>query len=77
MWNDSLGTYLIMRQGTDIVNGSITYKAPDGIWDLTVGGTNLTNQRYLITGDSNLAAGAITGTYNRPSEWYARVGVRF
>jgi iron complex outermembrane receptor protein len=77
LWNDSLGTYLIMRAGTDIVNASATYKAPDGNWDLTVGGTNLTNDRYLITGDSNLAAGAITGTYNRPAEWYVRLGVRF
>lgn len=77
MWNDSLGTYLIMRKGTDMLNAGVTYKAPEGNWDLTVGGTNLTNNRYLITGDSNLAAGAITGTYNRPAEWYARVGVRF
>ena len=77
MWNDSLGTYLIMRQATNIVNASATYKAPGGNWDISVGGTNLTNTRYLITGDSNLAAGAITGTYNRPTEWYLRVGARF
>ena len=77
MWNDSLGTYLMDRKATQIVNASATYKAPDGKWDLTVGGTNLTNERYIITGQSNLAAGVISGTYNRPAEWYARIGVKF
>ena len=37
----------------------------------------LTNQRYLITGQSNLAAGIVSGTFNRPAEWYARLGVKF
>ena len=77
MRNDSLGTYLMDRKATNIVNASATYKAPDGNWDLTVGGTNLTNERYIITGQSNLAAGVISGTYNRPAEWYARLGVKF
>ena len=77
MWNDSLGTYLLDRKATMIVNASATYKAPGGMWDLTVGGTNLTNERYIITGQSNLAAGVISGTYNRPAEWYARLGVKF
>ena len=77
MWNDSLGTYLLDRKATQIVNASVTYKAPGGMWDLTAGGTNLTNERYIITGQSNLAAGVISGTYNRPAEWYARLGVKF
>ena len=77
MRNDSPGTYLMWRTATNIVNGSIAYKAPGGNWDLTVGATNLTNQRYLITGQSNLAAGIVSGTYNRPAEWYARLGVKF
>ena len=77
MWNDSLGTYLIMRKASDVVNASATYKPMDGQWELTVGGTNLTNNRYIVTGDANETAGLISGTYNRPAEWYARIGVKF
>jgi outer membrane receptor protein involved in Fe transport len=41
-----------------------------------VGGTNLTNDRYIVSGNLQ-AAGLIFGTYNRPTEWYARLGVEF
>jgi iron complex outermembrane receptor protein len=51
--------------------------APGGNWELTAGGTNLTNERYLTTGQAQLAGGQIYGTYSRPAEWYARVGVKF
>ena len=69
MRNDSLGTYLMDRKATQIINVSATYKAPSGMWDLTLGGTNLTNARYIITGQSNQPAGVISGTYNLPVEW--------
>jgi len=75
--NDTEGTYLLMRPGNALVNASATYKAPSGNWDLTVGGTNLTSKRLLITGQAQLAGGQIYGTYNRPAEWYARLGVKF
>ncbi|HWU03775.1 MAG TPA: TonB-dependent receptor [Novosphingobium sp.] len=77
MRNDTEGTFLLNRPATDIINGSITWKAPGNVYDITVGGTNLTNQRYLVTGQAQIAGGEIYGTYNRPAEWYARLGVKF
>ncbi len=77
MRNDTEGTILLLRPSTDLVNASITYKAPSGNWDFTVGGTNLTNERYLVTGQAQIAGGQIYGTYSRPAEWYARLGVKF
>ena len=61
----------------DILNGSITYKEPGDHWDLTIGGTNLTDTRYLVTGQAQIAGGQIYGTYSRPREWYAKLGLRF
>lgn len=77
MKNDTEGTFLLDRPSTTVVNGSVTYRAPGGVWELTAGGTNLTNERYLTTGQAQLAGGQIYGTYSRPAEWYARVGVKF
>ena len=77
MRNDTEGSILLNRPATTVVNGSVTYREPDGRWDLAVGGTNLTNERYLTTGQAQLAGGQIYGTYSRPAEWYARVGVKF
>ena len=53
------------------------YSLPDDRISLTIGGTNLTKQRYLVSGASNLAAGVIYGTYNRPAEWYARLAFKY
>jgi len=77
MRNDTEGTWLIMRPVTDIVNASVTYRPHGGKWSLTAGGTNVTNARYLVTGQAQIAGGAIYGTYSRPAEWYARLGFEF
>lgn len=76
-WNDTQRTFLLRRDASDIVNSSITYREPDGHWNLTAGVTNLTDKRFLTSGGSNIAVGAIFGTYNRPREWYARFGFEF
>jgi iron complex outermembrane receptor protein len=70
MFNDSLNTSLLSRPDTDIVNASLTYISPDGGYEVVVGGTNITNDRYLDTGNEDTTAGAIWGTYNAPAEWY-------
>lgn len=77
MRNDTEGTILLLRPTTDTVNASVQYKTPDDRWSLTVGGTNLTNERYLVTGQAQIAGGTIFGTYSRPAEWYARLGFEF
>jgi iron complex outermembrane receptor protein len=60
-----------------MVNASVMFRPAEGNWSLALGGTNLTNTRYVTTGNENVAAGVIFGTYNRPVEWYARLGVKF
>ncbi|MBU6393990.1 MAG: TonB-dependent receptor [Sphingomonadales bacterium] len=77
LWNDTERAYLLQRAATDILNGSITYREPGEHWDITVGGTNLTDTRYLVTGQAQIAGGQFYGTYSRPREWYARLGVKF
>ncbi|MBT0670944.1 TonB-dependent receptor [Novosphingobium profundi] len=77
MRNDTEGTYMLARPIVDTINASVTYTPPGKQWNLTVGGTNLTDQRYLVTGQAQIAGGQIYGTYNRPAEWYARLGFEF
>jgi iron complex outermembrane recepter protein len=75
--NDTEGYFLNARPATDLVNGSITYREPDAHWDITIGGTNLTKDRYLTTGQAQLAGGQVYGSYSRPREWYAKLGLKF
>jgi len=74
--NDTEGYFLLMRPATDILNASIQYKAAEN-WGVTVGGTNLTDERYLVTGQAQFAGGQAYGTYSRPREWFARLNVNF
>lgn len=75
--NDTEGTFLLIRQAMSMLNGSITYKEPGNHWELTVGGTNLTNTHYYTNGQAQIAGGEIYGTPNRPAEWYAKIGFKF
>jgi iron complex outermembrane receptor protein len=77
MRNDTEGTLLLLRPSTHIINASVMYRPPTANWNLTVGGTNLTDERYLVTGQAQIAGGQIYGTYSRPAEWYARLGFEF
>jgi iron complex outermembrane receptor protein len=76
MWNDTERAYLLERPKTDVFNASVTYRTTDH-WELSVGATNIGDERYLTTGQAQLAGGQIYGTYNRPREWYAKLGVKF
>lgn len=77
VWNDVARYLPLRRPAIDLVNASVSYREPEGRWDLTVGATNLTDKRYLVSAGANDAAGVYFGSYNRPREWYARLGFNF
>jgi iron complex outermembrane receptor protein len=77
IYNDAFNTSLLKRPDTDNLNAAITYMAPDDKYELVVGGTNITDQRFLVTGNEDAASGLIYGTYNPPAEWYVTVRGKF
>jgi iron complex outermembrane receptor protein len=77
VWNDVARYLPLRRPPSDLVNASISYEEPDGRWNLTLGLTNLTDDRYIVSGGANDAAGVYFGSFNRPREWYARLGFEF
>ena len=77
LFNDLGNSPLLKRPSTDNLNLSATYRAPMGHWEVTVGGTNLTNQRYIVTGQVQPAVLATYGTFSDPAEWYATVRLRY
>lgn len=75
MWNDSQRSFLLRRPATDVVNASIGFEHDAG-WTLTVGGTNLTKERFIVNGLLS-TAGQVYAIPNRPREFYARLGFDF
>jgi iron complex outermembrane receptor protein len=77
MFNDTENTSLLRRPDTDVLNTTVTYISPDDDYEVVVGGTNITNDRYITTGNQDTTAGAIWATYNAPAEWFLTLRVKF
>jgi iron complex outermembrane recepter protein len=77
MFNDAQNTPLLSRPDVNNVDLSGSIVSPSGKITFTVGGTNLTDKRYITTGQPQIAGGVIFGTYNAPREWYATLGFKY
>jgi iron complex outermembrane receptor protein len=77
MFNDSLNTPQLRRPASRMLDASIHYAGPDDQYDFAIGGTNLTNDRFVTAGSPNYGAGEISGYYNAPRMWYASVRVKY
>ncbi len=76
-YNDIGNTAELARPHTNIVNASLTYRAPGAHWEVVVGGNNLTNQRYVVSGQWQGAISVIDAAYSDPAEWYASFRFRY
>ncbi len=76
MYNDSLNTPLLKRPSLDLIDASVRFSFADDKYSVAVGGTNLTDRRYITVGSVNYAAGFVDGTYSPPAEWYARFDIK-
>jgi outer membrane receptor protein involved in Fe transport len=70
MFNDALNTPELWRPATRQLDASLHYISPNGKYDLAVGGTNLTDDRYCTAGSPNAGAGEVGCYYNNPRMWY-------
>jgi iron complex outermembrane receptor protein len=73
LFNDSLNTPELRRPTSHNLDAGVHYLPSSDAYELIVGGTNLTNDRYLTTGSINLGAGQMSGTFNAPRQWYVSV----
>ncbi len=77
MYNDVQNTPLLERPKVDMINASSSMVSPNGKLTFTLGGSNLTDKRFITTGQPQIAGGVIYGTYNAPREWYATIGMKY
>jgi iron complex outermembrane receptor protein len=76
MARDSLNTPELVSGSFGLFNTSVFYGPDSGHWQLVLGVENLTDKRYLVTGNNNPSVGVISGTYSPPREWYFTVRFR-
>jgi len=77
LYNDSLNTLLLKRPELDLIDLSAQMTFADGKYAIAVGGTNVTDKRYITEGSLNYAAGFVDASYNAPAEWYATFRLKY
>jgi len=75
--NDVENTPLLIQEGFGLLNGYVYYEPAGRKWKLTVGGTNLTDERYINAGTFNPSLGNTFATYGRPVEWSTGISFNF
>jgi iron complex outermembrane receptor protein len=77
LYNDSLNTPLLKRPSLDLIDMSAQVTFANGKYAIAVGGTNITDKRYITEGSLNYAAGFVDASYNAPAEWYMTFRLKY
>lgn len=67
----------VSENGYDVFNVSATYESVDAEWAVTAGLNNVTDEEYMVAGDSNRGIGYRLAAFARPANWYLRVDYNF
>jgi iron complex outermembrane receptor protein len=70
-------TPYLVQSAHPMVNARITYRSPGKGWELALFGTNLTDEKVMVTGSDLRTAGWIDAEYGAPRQWGANVQVKF
>lgn len=77
VFNDSTNTPLLRRPSLDLLDLNVRYEAPGDRYSVILGGSNVTDRRYVMNGSANFAAGFIFGSYSPPAQWYLTLRAKF
>lgn len=73
LYNDAFNAPQLAQDDYQLVNASIALRDPDQGWSLTLGATNLTDEKYLVSGVFGDAFSSYEGLYDRGRQYYLRV----
>ncbi len=77
IYNDVFNDPRLTQPAFDIVNAYGSFTTADGRWDLSLAVTNLTDERYRVSGNSSLALGLAESTFSAPREIGATLRLKF
>ena len=75
--NDAINSPFLSEGATTVMNSALGYSHNDGQWGLTVFADNITDERYIISGDSNFGIGFHEATFSRPREYGVKLKAKF
>lgn len=75
--NDALNSRYLNQSSYQTLGLSAGYASPEQQWSLRLFIDNVSNERYIVSGDSNYGIGFHEANYSRPREWGATFSVNF
>jgi iron complex outermembrane receptor protein len=77
VFHDVFNDARLVQPGFDIVNAFTSFTTNDDRWEIALFGTNLTDERYRMSGNSSVGFGLAESTFAPPREWGATLKYRF
>jgi iron complex outermembrane receptor protein len=75
--NDAQNSRFLNQPAYQTLGASAGYRSPDDTWNARLYVQNLTDERFIISGDSNFGIGFHEANFNRPREWGVAIGFNF
>jgi len=77
VFHDVFNDPRLAQPAFDLVNAFASFATDDQHWEFALFGTNLTDERYRVSGNSSAGFGLAESTFAPPREWGATVKYRF
>jgi iron complex outermembrane receptor protein len=77
VFHDVFNDPRLAQSAFDIVNAYASFVTGNDRWEIALFGTNLTDERYRVSGNSSAGFGLAESTFAAPQEWGATVKLRF
>jgi len=74
--NDAVNNPLFVQSAINLYNASVGFAPTTGNWEVLLGGRNLSDERYIVSGFQNDGIGVSTAVFSRPREWYLTVRIK-
>lgn len=75
--NDAVNSRFLSEGAINLLNVRVSYRSPDESWGLTAYSDNITDERFITSGDSNFGIGFHEANFNRPREFGVTLDFRF
>lgn len=75
--NDSQNSPFLFQESYDVWNARLRFESASRVWSATLFVDNLTDERFIVSGDSNFGLGFHEANYNRPREYGVRISANF
>ena len=74
--NDAVNNIVLLQGAVNTYNAALAFTPTGKNWEIVLGGRNLSDERYIVSGFQNDGIGVSSAVFSRPREWYLTFRIR-